>query len=311
MSLERYEIRGKLGQGGVGAVYRAYDRNLNREVAIKRVLTDPTQENHEEATKGLLKEARALSALQHPHIVTIYDCGVDDDGPFVVMEILDGRSIEEMVREGALIWEDFREVVIQTQEALIAAQGLDLLHRDLKPANIMVVWLPSGRFQIKLVDFGLAKFSSTPSLQTVDHGNSVYGSIFFMAPEQFERQHLDHRTDMYAMGAIYYYALTGRYPFYGESPAQVMSAHLQHIVMPVGDLRPDIPEWAAQWVMWQINRDMEDRPVNAHESLQRFIALEKMHMSASLMEGMTGRVASAAESGLVTTSPESDRKSVV
>lgn len=275
MSEERYEIRGKLGQGGLGAVYRAYDRNLNREVAIKRVLPDGEAESQEEATSSLLKEAKALSAIQHPHIVTVYDCGVDEDGPYVVMEILEGRTIEEMVGQGTLVWEDFREVVMQTQEALIAAQDLDLVHRDLKPGNIMVIWLPSGKFQIKLVDFGLAKFSPTPSLQTMDHGHAVFGSIYFMAPEQFERRPLDQRTDMYAMGAIYYYTLTGDYPFDGDTAPQVMAAHLQHKVENLGEIRQDIPDWACEWVMWHIERDMDNRPANARESLQRFLALEK------------------------------------
>ncbi len=288
MTEERYEIRGKLGQGGLGAVYRAYDKNLNREVAIKRVLPDGEADDQDEATSSLLKEAKALSAIQHPHIVTVYDCGLDEDGPFVVMEILEGRTIEEMVGQGTLVWEDFREVVMQTQEALIAAQDLDLVHRDLKPGNIMVIWLPSGKFQIKLVDFGLAKFSPTPSLQTMDHGHAVFGSIYFMAPEQFERRPLDQRTDMYAMGSIYYYTLTGEYPFDGDTAPQVMAAHLQHKVTPLSELRPDVPDWACEWVMWHIERDMDNRPSNARESLQRFLALEKQANGSSAPAGATG-----------------------
>src|SRR5690606_26010134 len=101
----------------------------------------------------------------------------------------------------------------QVQEGLIAAQDLGIVHRDLKPSNVMVNWLPSGKFQVKLVDFGLAKFSPKPSHQTVDHSDSVYGSIFFMAPEQFERAMLDARTDMYAIGCVYYFALAGKSPF--------------------------------------------------------------------------------------------------
>lgn len=288
MTEERYEIRGKLGQGGLGAVYRAYDKNLNREVAIKRVLPDGETDDEDEATSSLLKEAKALSAIQHPHIVTVYDCGLDEDGPFVVMEILEGRTIEEMVGQGTLVWEDFREVVMQTQEALIAAQDLDLVHRDLKPGNIMVIWLPSGKFQIKLVDFGLAKFSPTPSLQTMDHGHAVFGSIYFMAPEQFERRPLDQRTDMYAMGAIYYYTLTGEYPFDGDTAPQVMAAHLQHKVTPLSEVRPDVPDWACEWVMWHIERDMDNRPANARESLQRFLALEKQANGSPAPAGATG-----------------------
>ncbi len=275
MSTERYEIKGKIGEGGVGAVYHAYDTHLNRDVAIKRVLADGGYEDQEEATKSLLKEATALSSVQHPHIVTVYDAGVDADGPYVVMELIHGRTLDEMVERATMTWDDLREVALQSQEALIAAQDLDLVHRDLKPSNIMVCWLPSGKFQVKIVDFGLAKFSAAPSLQTIAHGDAVFGSIFFMAPEQFERVPLDKCTDMYSMGCLYYYSLTGEYPFNGETAAMVMASHLQHHVTPLHELRPDIPRWGADWIMWHIEKDMKARPQDARESLGRFLLLDQ------------------------------------
>ncbi|MGJ8656320.1 MAG: serine/threonine protein kinase [Akkermansiaceae bacterium] len=276
MAEERYEIRGKIGQGGVGAVYKAYDTQLRREVAIKRVLADELDEDNETATKNLLKEATALSSVQHPHICTVYDAGLDDDGPFVVMELINGKTLDEMVERGTLTYEDFREVAIQTQEAMIAAQELNLVHRDLKPSNVMVSWLPSGRFQIKLVDFGLAKFSAKPSLQTIDHGDAVFGSIFFMAPEQFERTPLDQRTDMYSLGAMFYYSLTGNYPFDGDTAPQVMASHLQNSVIPLQQARPDLPVWLCEWVMWHIQRDMNHRPDSAKLALDKFLADESL-----------------------------------
>ena len=285
MSKERYEINGKIGQGGVGSVYRAFDTQLNREVAIKRVLADGGHEDQEEATKNLLKEATALSSIQHPNIVTIYDAGIDDDGPYVVMELINGLTLDEMVEENTLTWDDLREIILQSEEALAAAQNLNLIHRDLKPSNLMICWLPSGKFQVKIVDFGLAKFSSSPSLQTIDHGDAVFGSIFFMAPEQFERTPLDQRTDMYALGCLFYYALTGKHPFDGESAAQVMISHLQHHVTPIQELRQDIPQWGADWIMWHIERQVDQRPFNAREALERFFAMENEPMSATLPAG--------------------------
>ena len=282
MSKERYEIKGKIGQGGVGSVYRAFDTQLNREVAIKRVLADGGHEDQEEATKNLLKEATALSSIQHPNIVTIYDAGIDDDGPYVVMELINGRTLDEMVEENTITWEDLREIIIQSEEALAAAQNLNLIHRDLKPSNLMICWLPSGKFQVKIVDFGLAKFSSSPSLQTIDHGDAVFGSIFFMAPEQFERAPLDQRTDMYALGCLFYYALTGKHPFDGQSAAEVMVSHLQHHVTPIQELREDIPQWGADWIMWHIERQVDQRPFNAREALERFFAMENQPMTATL-----------------------------
>jgi hypothetical protein len=267
---DRYEIRDKIGQGGVGAVYKAFDTQLKREVALKRLL--PAEESVADAnsaqafTDDLLKEATTLSSLQHPNIVTIYDVGTDEHGPFVVMELLRGETFDETIGRGALPLEDFKKVVTQSLEALIAAHDSGIVHRDLKPGNIMVIWLPSGKFQIKILDFGLAKFGKLPSKQTADQEDGILGSIYFMAPEQFERIGLDARTDMYALGSIFYYALTGKYPFQGDNAPQVMAAHLQHRVTPLDSLRPDIPQWLANWVMWLISREMKDRPIDAKQA---------------------------------------------
>ncbi|MCW1923577.1 protein kinase [Luteolibacter arcticus] len=271
---ERYEIRGKLGQGGLGAVYRAWDHALKREVAVKRIVSGDDAEHRDEATKQMEKETGALAALQHPNIVTIYDVGSDEDGPFVVMELLTGQTLDEIVEKAPLTWPDFRELVLQIQEALVAAQHLGLVHRDLKPSNIMVNWLPSGRFQTKIVDFGLAKFSPKTSIDTIEQGD-IFGSIFYMAPEQFERGPIDSRLDMYSIGCVYYFTLTGQNPFQGESAHQVMTSHLEHRVIPLNEVRPDIPKWAADWVMWHINRYPAERPENGRESMKSFIQLDQ------------------------------------
>jgi len=268
----RYEIREEIGKGGLGAVYLAFDTQLQREVAMKRVLTTEhgSAEEVQKAADNLLAEAQTLSTLNHPNIVTVFDVGQDEKGGFVVMELLNGETLDDTVARGVLTQEDFMEVVIQTMEALIAAQAANVLHRDLKPTNVMVIWQPSGKFQTKILDFGLAKLTKTPSVQTMDQDDAVMGSIYFMAPEQFERGELDERTDMYAIGCVYYHALTGQYPFRGETAPQVMSAHLQHRVTALEKLRPDLSPSICQWVMWLINRGMENRPANAREALERF-----------------------------------------
>ncbi len=269
---ERYEIRGKIGQGGLGVVYRAQDLRMNREVAIKRIIASTDDSTlPEEATRQLMKEAGALASLQHPNIVTVYDVGNDKDGPFVVMELLAGETIENLIENASFTWADFRQFAMQTLEALIAAQDLNMVHRDLKPSNIMLIWLPSGKFQVKIVDFGLSKLSSKPSLQTIDQKDGVFGSIYFMAPEQFERVPIDLRVDLYALGCVYYYALTGNYPFDSDSAAGVMAAHLQHHVTHLGEVREGIPQWACDWIMWHINRNPADRPASARDSLRVFV----------------------------------------
>lgn len=268
---ERYQIKAKIGQGGIGAVYRAFDTHLQREVAVKRLLPpDESEAFEEDPTKTLFKEAHLLSALQHPNVVSVYDVGTDDDGVFVVMELVDGETFDQVVDRGLLTEADFAEMVAQTLEALIAAQDKDLVHRDIKPTNLMVKWLPSGKFQFKLLDFGLAKFSPKPTRQTIGLNDAILGSIHFMAPEQFERLPLDCRTDLYAMGCMFYYGLGGRYPFDGDTAAEVMAAHLQHRVAPLHEVRSDISQRSCDWVMWLMNREMDARPKSAHEALDVF-----------------------------------------
>jgi len=268
----RYEIREQIGKGGLGAVYKALDTQLQREVAIKRVLSadKATEDEVKDAANKLIAEAQTLSSLNHPNIVTVFDVGQDESGGFVVMELLKGETLDETVERGVLTQEDFTEVVYQTMEALIAAQANNVIHRDIKPTNIMVIWQASGKFQLKILDFGLAKFSRSPSVQTMDQEESVMGSIFFMAPEQFERGELDARTDLYQMGCVYYNALTGQYPFNGETAPQVMNAHLQHKVIPLEQVRPDLSPSICQWVMWMINRDIAHRPADARDALKHW-----------------------------------------
>ena len=271
---ERYQFHEKIGQGGLGEVYRATDLQLKREVAVKRLI--PLDEDEIAKSYGgtspsnLLGEATTLSALQHPNIVTVYDAGMDSDGFFVVMELLRGETFDKTVERGALNETDFKRFVVQTMEGLVAAHHAGIIHRDLKPSNLMVNWLPSGKFQIKILDFGLAKFSNKPAVQTTDHGDGILGSIYFMAPEQFERIKLDERTDLYSMGAIYHYCLTGQYPFDGRNAPEVMAAHLQGKVRPIGEIRPELSNWISDWIMWLINRSPENRPQSSRQALDMF-----------------------------------------
>ena len=268
---QRYQVQGKIGQGGLGEVYLARDTQLDREVALKRVKV-PEGGNMDAMAADLIREAKTLSALQHPNIVTVYDVGQDEKGPFVVLELLKGETLDAVIDRGGMTLDDFKQVVMQTLEGLLAAQAVGLVHRDLKPGNLMVVWLASGKFQIKILDFGLAKFGLKARPQTEDQGGGIFGSIFFMAPEQFERFPLDARTDMYSLGCIYYQILTTKHPFDGETGAEVMASHLQHHVKPLKQVRPDLPDWLCHWVMWLISREMDDRPSDARIALEYFNA---------------------------------------
>jgi serine/threonine protein kinase len=287
---DRYEIRGKIGQGGIGSVHRAYDHRMKREVAIKRILTS-TEDIHleSEATKQLMTEVSALASLQHPHIVTVFDVGSDEKGPYIVMEMINGKTLDEIVEHAPLVWHDFKVLAMQTLEALIAAQELDMIHSDLKPPNIMLTWLPSGAFQVKIVDFGLAVLIQNQSQEEIEKMEAVYGSIFFMPPEQYERKTLDTRSDLYSLGCCFYQALSGTYPFNGTTGMEVMQAHLNHTVTPIQEIRSDIPLWACNWVMWLINRYPDDRPPSAREALANFLQNDKETSPIMSRGGASGK----------------------
>ena len=262
---QRYQLGECIGRGGLGAVFRAWDARLGRWVAIKRLTIDPALGTLEVEEK-MRREANALAALQHPNVVTIHDFGTDEEGPFVVMELIEGRTLEAFVEQAPFDYESFRELARQTLAGVGAAHRAGLLHRDLKPGNVMLAFAPDGSFQVKLLDFGLAKFAPLPMAQTMDQGNGLLGTIPFMAPEQFGGGTLDARTDLYALGCVFYYTLTGQHPFDGESVAEIMASHLQHRVDDLGPLRPDLPPSVAEWVMRLLSLAPDDRPAGADEA---------------------------------------------
>lgn len=264
---ERYELLAPIAEGGLGAVFRARDLQLGREVAVKRIRADKAGD-FGSAVESLIREARQQSILQHPNIVTVHDAGVDDEGGFIVMELVKGETLEDIIMRGALTGEDFDSLVRQTMDGMIAAHAEGIIHLDLKPGNLMITWLPGGRFQVKILDFGLAKTAKQPVQQDTNSQGGLLGSVHFMAPEQFERAEVDPRTDLYALGCVFYYALTQKYPFNGDTNPQVMVAHLYHRVKSLAVLRPDLPEHTVQWIEWLINRIPANRPASIAEALK-------------------------------------------
>jgi hypothetical protein len=254
----------------MSAVYRAYDTVMGRDVALKRLLPVEETNLNEASGESLAREAAALARFQHPNVVTVFAIEEDAEGPFVVMELVEGEDLHSIMKSGALSWEDFSYIAGQCLEPLVAAGDLNLLHRDIKPGNIMLTVTASGRFLVKLLDFGLAKFSQQPSVQTLDQRGSFLGSIDFIAPEQLELRPLDQRTDLYSLGCVFYYMLAQESPFTGGNPAETSMNHIRHRCKPIGEIRTDIPPLVADWLMRLISRQPSDRPDNAREALKEF-----------------------------------------
>ncbi len=190
------------------------------------------------------------------------------------MELLRGRTLQEIAENAPLLEADFLNVARQALEGLLAAHALGMLHRDIKPGNLMLVDLPSGAFQVKILDFGLAKIVAEPSLQTMDQTGGLLGSVYTMSPEQFEGRPLDVRSDLYSLGCVCYYALTGYYPFNGKNVPEVICAHLQRRMAPLKDLRPDLSPALCDWVGRMMATYPENRPGSASEALEQLNSLQ-------------------------------------
>src|SRR6202021_2126735 len=224
-----YEVQSPLGAGGMGEVYRARDSRRNRDVAIKILpasfSVDP------ERLQRFAQESRAAAALNHPNILSIYDIGEDRGAPYVVSELLEGETLRDRLREGALSSRKAIEYAQQIARGLAAAHEKGIVHRDLKPENLFI----TNDGHAKILDFGLAKFirpetvasDNTATVQVATEAGTVLGTAGYMSPEQVRGKEADPRSDIFAFGAILYEMLSGKRAFHGDSAADTMSAILK------------------------------------------------------------------------------------
>jgi eukaryotic-like serine/threonine-protein kinase len=272
---DRFELREHIGSGGLGDVYRAWDHHLDRPVAVKRVRMQIAQ-NDRRLVEQTWREAMTTACLQHPNIVTIFDYGIDADGAYVIMELIEGQTLEDILSRGPLQFEDFRLFAQQSLEGILAAHELGLIHRDLKPGNFMIANLnDASLFTVKILDFGLAKYLDTPQPQSMDHFNSLMGSIHYMAPEQFQRLPIDNRTDLYSLGCIFYEALTGHPAFDAPNVSELIDAHLKGAPYPMKQLRRDVSPQLEKWILRLLERDPARRLTNAAEALKSLPSVEE------------------------------------
>jgi serine/threonine protein kinase len=260
-----YEIVSPIGAGGMGEVYRAHDTRLDRDVALKvlpgEMVADAAR------LERFSREARALAALNHPNIVTIYSTEEAGGIRFLAMELVDGKTLDRLIPAGGCPISQLLEIAIPLCDAMAAAHEKHLTHRDLKPANVMV----SDDGRVKVLDFGLASVRA-PAPELVDvtrveltQQGTVLGTAPYMSPEQIEGKAIDHRSDIFSLGIILYEMATGRRPFHGDSPAALMSSILKDTPPPLGDLNPDLPGDLGRVIARCLEKDPRDRVQTARD----------------------------------------------
>jgi serine/threonine protein kinase len=266
--LAHYRIVKLLGQGGMGLVYQAEDTRLNRPVALKVMHTALTAQPA--ARERSLREARAVAAVRNDHVVTIYEVGEADGAPFLAMELLRGRTLEESLHSGPA--PQVGEVVRLGREiatGLAVAHECGLVHRDIKPANI---WLEEPGGKVRILDFGLAR--PVDAAAGLTRTGDVLGTPSYMAPEQARGKPVDARCDLFSLGVVLYQLVTGQLPFQGDSLTAVLMAVASETPRPIAELNPAIPPALADLVMRLLAKDPAERPASAREVAAELRAIE-------------------------------------
>ena len=252
-----YEIIGLVGAGGMGEVYRARDTRLGRSVAIK--ILPPELSADSERLHRFEREARSASALNHPNIVTIYELGSEGSTHYIAMELIEGKTLRELLATGPLTIEKTIEIAAQVAAGLAKAHEAGIAHRDLKPANLMV----SSDGLVKILDFGLAKATSTGELSEMatrsaeqTRPGSFIGTPKYMSPEQASGHELDFRTDQFSFGLVLYEMVTGKHAFQRNTAAEILVAILREQAGPIAAQNPDAPAP----LCWAIERCLEKEP---------------------------------------------------
>src|SRR5271169_591038 len=292
-----YEIQSLLGAGGMGEVYRAHDSRLNRTVAIKVLPASFSADR--DRLQRFAQEARAAAALNHPNILSIFDIGEEQGAPYVVSELLEGETLRERLRNGALPIRRAVDYALQVARGLAAAHDKGIVHRDLKPENLFLT--SDGR--VKILDFGLAKLTrpeahdgsgDAPTVQVATEAGVVMGTAGYMSPEQVRGKPADHRSDIFSFGTILYEMISGKRAFHGETAADTMSAILKEETPELSETARNVPPGLERIVRHCLEKHPVQRFQSAGdlafdlEALTELSAASKSGAQASVQAAKTG-----------------------
>ena len=281
-TISHYRIVDKLGGGGMGVVYKALDNRLDRFVALKFLPEALAQ--HPQALERFRREAQAASAMNHPNICAIYDIGQDNGNAFIVMEFLDGVTLKFLIGTNSMELGQVLEISRAIADALSAAHAKSIIHRDIKPENIFIC---DGRHP-KILDFGLAKINppdhspvESETLALTEAGLAI-GTLPYMSPEQLRGRAVDHRADIFSLGAVLYEMATGQRPFSGGTSLELSSSILRDRPKPVIELRPDLPTGLHRIVDRCLSKEPTERYFSAQELREALDLLRRQLSSGSL-----------------------------
>jgi serine/threonine-protein kinase len=286
--LNRYELLEKIGEGGMGIVYKAKCSLLNRFVAVKILKSELSTD--EDFIARFKREANSVANLSYPGIVSIYDVGVENNINFIIMEYINGKTLKQIIKEnGRLSPLKTLEISLQIAKALQYAHKNNVIHRDVKPDNIIL----TEDNIVKLMDFGIAKVTDSV---TVTNSNKIIGSVHYFSPEQAKGKFVDHRTDIYALGIVMYEMITGHVPFNGDTSISIAMMHIQEPIIPPQEIIHDIPKNINKVILKALEKD----PINRFQTAKElFDILSLLKDNLSLKLNLTANLIATAKTMIV------------